>query len=62
MQAAVGHPEVLLGVAQVELVHCGHEARGLRWLVEHDGELLGDPCVLEAGSGNHVQRTLPHLV
>jgi hypothetical protein len=33
-----------------------------RWRSEKLGELLADVSMLDAGAGNHVADTLPHLV
>jgi hypothetical protein len=52
----------VFGLAEVELVHRWYQAGCARWAVEQHGELLGDMRVLEAGGGNHVVDTLPHLV
>src|ERR1700722_18617246 len=62
VQGAVRHPEVRLGGAEVELVHRTFEARGAGQRPQQLGELLGYARVGEAGRGDHVQNTGPHLV
>ena len=62
MQAAVGHAEVVLGLAEVELAHRRTQPRGPGRAIEQHSELLADICVFDAGAGDHVADTLPDLV
>ena len=60
--SSVGHAEVVLGLADIELAHCRQQSGGVRWGAVQLGELLGDECVLQARPWNHVENALPDLV
>ncbi len=62
VQASVGHAEVVLGLAEVELVHHGKQPAGARRGAKELGELLRYAPVFEAGAWDHVQDTLPDLI
>jgi len=52
----------MLGLAEVELVHRGHQAGSARERPQQLAKLLGDVGVLEARAGDHMADTLPDLV
>jgi hypothetical protein len=62
MQPAVGHPKVVLGVAQVELAHRREQTGVAHGFVEQHRKLLGDIRVFARWRGNHMQLTLPYLI
>jgi hypothetical protein len=62
VQATVGHAEIVLGCAQVELTHHWDQSGRTRERTEQLRELLRDAGVGFAWSWDHVQYTLPHLI
>ncbi len=62
MHPAVRYPIVVLGLPEIELAHCRHEARGPRRTVDEHHDLLRSVRMLFGRRWDHVPNPLPDLV